>query len=74
MRRKMARLFEYAVILNEKLDKDGNVTDPAEIIVPVTHVAATDESRVQMIAARAIPEELVANGKFDRLTVVVRPF
>ena len=25
-------------------------------------------------AARAIPEELISNGKLDRLVVVVRPF
>lgn len=70
----MATMFEYAVILNEKRDKDGEVTEQAEIIVPVTSVVARDEGQAQLLAARAIPEEIASNGKLDRLMVVVRPF
>ena len=70
----MAQLYEYAVILQEKKDKDGEVTEPAEVIVPVTAIAARDEGQAQLLAARAIPEEIAGNGKLDRLTVVVRPF
>ena len=70
----MAQMYEYAVICNEKVDKDGEVVEPAEIIVPRTEVLARDEGQAQMLAARAIPEEFVSNGKFDRLMVVVRPF
>lgn len=70
----MARLYEYAVLLEEKRDKDGEVTDPAEVIVPITNVLARDDAQAQMLAARAIPAEYVENGKFDRLVVVVRPF
>jgi hypothetical protein len=70
----MAELFDYCVICNEKRDKDGEVIEDAEIVVPVTSVVARDEGQAQMLAARAIPDEYVSNGKFDRLMVVVRPF
>lgn len=67
-------LFEYAVLLAEKRDKDGDVTEDAEIVVPVHQVLARDAGQAGMLAARAIPEEYVNDGKLDRLTVVVRPF
>lgn len=70
----MAKLYEYAVLLNEKRDKDGEVTGEGEIVVEVSTVLARDDSQAQMIAARAIPEEYVSDGKLDRLVVVVRPF
>ena len=70
----MAQLYEYAVILNEKRDKDGEETEPAELVVEPTTVLARDEGQAQMLAARASPESLTKNGKLDRLVVVVRPF
>ncbi len=70
----MATMYEYAVICNEKRDKDGEIVEEAEVIVPVTSIVARDEGQAQMLAARAIPEDYVSNGKFDRLMVVVRPF
>lgn len=70
----MARLYEYAVLLEEKRDKDEDVVEQAEVIVPITTVLARDDAQAQMLAARAIPEEYVENGKLDRLVVVVRPF
>lgn len=70
----MAQLFEYAVLLDEKRDKDGEETEPAEIVVQPTTVLAKDEAQAQMLAARAIPEEMIGNGKLDRLVVVCRPF
>jgi hypothetical protein len=68
------QLYEYAVILNEKRDKDGEVTENAEIVVQPTTTLARDPEQAQLLAARAIPDELVSNGKLDRLMVVVRPF
>lgn len=68
------KLFEYTVILNEKRDKDGELVDDAEIVVPITAVLARDEGQAQLLAGRAIPDELVSNGSLDRLVVVVRPF
>lgn len=70
----MARLYEYAVLLEEKRDKDDELVEQAEVIVPVTQVLARDDSQASMLAARAIPEQYVDNGKLDRLVVVVRPF
>ena len=67
-------MYEFAVLLNEKRDKDGEVTEPAEIVVDVTRVLARDEAQAQMLAARAIPEEIVGNGSLDRLVIAVRPF
>lgn len=70
----MAQLYEYAVLLNEKRDKDGEEVEPAEIVVEPTTVLARDEGQAQMLAARAIPEEHTRDGRMDRLVVVVRPF
>lgn len=68
----MALLFEYAVILDEKRDKDGDVTQAAELLVEPTHLLATNQAQAEMIAARAIPEIHLDN--LDRIKVVVRPF
>ena len=68
------KLYEYAVILDEKTDRDGEVTEEAAVVVPVTAVLARDDAQAQLLAARSIPEEFTTNGKLDRLTVVVRPF
>ena len=67
-------LYEYAVILNEKRDKDGNISDPGKIVVEPTTILATDEAQAQLLAGRAIPQEYVSDGSLDRLVVVVRPF
>ena len=70
----MSPLFEYAVLLQEKRDKEGEITEETALVVPVTAVLARDEGQAQLLAARAIPEEMLADGKLDRLAVVVRPF
>ena len=41
------QIYEFAVLLNEKRDKDGEVTEPAEIVVDVTRVLARDEAQAQ---------------------------
>jgi hypothetical protein len=69
-----AKLYEYAVILDEKRDKDDELTDDSRIVVAPTAVLAKDDAQAQLLAARSIPDEFVKNGKLDRLTVVVRPF
>ena len=68
------KLYEYAVVLDEKRDKDDEITDDSRIVVPITAVVARDDAQAQLLAARSIPEEYLTNGKLDRLTVVVRPF
>lgn len=70
----MAQLFEYAVILNEKTDKDGETVEEAQIVVEPRTILARDGDQAAMLAARAIPDEHTTNGKLDRLQVVVRPF
>lgn len=65
-------LFEYAVIKEEKTDKDGEVVEPAVVVVPVTQILAENESQAQMVAARAIPEDHI--GDLGRITVAMRPF
>lgn len=66
------KLFEYAVILDEKRDRDGEIMEEGEVLVPVQSVLARDEPQAQMIAARAIPDAHIAD--LDRIIVVVRPF
>lgn len=68
----MLHLYEYAVILQPKLDKDGETVDEGKIVVEVKQVLARDPEQAGMVAARAIPDDLM--DKLDRLTVVVRPF
>jgi hypothetical protein len=66
------KLYEIAVLKNEKTDKDGEVVDAADIVVPITPVLARDDAQAQLLAARAIPADEIDN--LDRLVVVVRPF
>ena len=66
------KLFEYAVFKNEQRAKDGTVSDEAAILIQPTVVLAKDIGDVNVLAARAIPEEQVAN--LDRITIAVRPF
>lgn len=70
----MSQLFEYAVILQPKTDKDDEEVEPGQIIVEPTTVLARNEGQAQMLAARAIPDEHTQNGKLDRLVVICRPF
>ena len=68
------KLYEYAVILDEKVDRDDEIVEEAKVVVEPQAVLARDDAQAQLLAARSIPEEYVSNGKLDRLTVVVRPF
>lgn len=70
----MAMLYEFAVIRDEKRDKDGEVTEVAAIVVPVQTVLARDADQAQLLAARAIPSDVIDESGLDRLTVVLRPF
>lgn len=69
------RVFEYLIMLDEKRDADGNITAPAEILVDVKRVLATDQTKATTLAAREVPDGVFDDQeKFDRLIVVVRPF
>jgi hypothetical protein len=65
-------IYQYAVILQPKLDKDSNVVEEGELVVPLVTVLAANEKQAQLLAGRAIPEEYL--DRIDRLTVAVRPF
>jgi hypothetical protein len=47
------KLYEYAVVLDEKRDKDDEVTDDSRIVVPITAVVARDDAQAQLLAARS---------------------
>lgn len=68
----MAKLFEYAVFKDDKLDKEGDITESAVVLVPPTTVLAKDDKQVGMLAARAIGDEHMDD--LDRIQIVVRPF
>lgn len=67
----MKRLFEYAVILQEKTEK-GKMVEQAEVLVQPTYCLASDVNEVNILAARAIPEE--RTGDLERIVLAVRPF
>ena len=66
------KLYEYAVILQAKKDKDGDVVEPGEVLIPPTPVLADDDKKATLLAGRAIPEDRIDD--LDRITLVVRPF
>jgi len=68
------KLYEFAVVRDEKEDRDGEITQKAAIGVKPQAILARDDAQAQLLAARSIPEDEIANGNLDRLTVVVRPF
>ena len=68
----MKQLYEYAILLQEKRDKDGEVTQEAEVLVDPTTVLASDEAQATVIAGREIPEEYM--DRLERVTLAVRPF
>lgn len=70
------KLFEYAAIYHPKTKKDaaGNEMESKKSILVIhpTHVIATNDKEVAMIAARALGEEYV--DKLDDVEIQVRPF
>jgi hypothetical protein len=68
----MFNLYEFAVICDEKRDRDDEVVEAAEILVGPKAIVARSEEQAQVLAARSIPETHL--DRIDRLTVVVRPF
>jgi hypothetical protein len=68
------RLYEFAVVREEKEDRDGEIVQEAKIVVEPQAILARDDAQAQILAARSIPEDEIASGSLDRLTVVLRPF
>ena len=69
---KEMELFEFAIILQPKEDKDGNVTEQGKVLVIPTTVLASSAENATLMAAKQIPDEQMDD--LDRVTVVVRPF
>jgi len=69
---KVLELYEFAIVLQPKEDKDGNVSDPAKVLVMPTTVLASSPENATLMAAKQIPDENMDD--LDRVTVVVRPF
>lgn len=65
-------LFQYAVIKDEKRDKDGEIVEEAQLLVEPTHVLAKSDREVGIQAAKAIPDEHMKD--LDRVRVIVHPF
>lgn len=65
------KLFEYAIILNEKEEK-GKVVDAAQLLVAPTNLLAKDQAQAYVIAAREIPAEHMDH--LDRVVIAIRPF
>jgi len=66
------QLFEYAVIKNEKRDRDGEVVDEARILIEPGFMLAKDVTQVNLKLARQLPEAEVEDA--DRIQIMVRPF
>lgn len=68
---KKATLFQYAIIWNpnEEQLKEGK---KPELVVEPTTILADDAQKAMLMAARAIPEDRVAD--IDQLDIAVRPF
>lgn len=65
------RLFEFAIILQPKVSKDGDVTEEAAL-VDSGKFLARDQEQATLLAGRKIPDDKL--DRLDRLTIVVRPF
>lgn len=66
-----ARLYEYAIILQAKYDRDDELVEKAKV-VKRGEVLADDDQRANIMIAREIPEEHLED--LERVTLAVRPF
>ena len=69
------QLWEYAVLYHPRSRKDAEekgVEQRSVLLVGVTHVVASGEQEVRVLAARALPEEYL--DRLDDVEIVVRPF
>jgi hypothetical protein len=66
-----AKLYEYAIIRQEKKGKDGNVSEKAKLLERGEVLASSPENAT-LLAGRAIPETELEH--LERITLAVRPF
>ena len=64
-------LFQYAVLLHPKKNKDG-YDDNTELLVEPTTMLAKDDKQAGIKIARQIPEGHL--DSLDRVEILVRPF
>lgn len=67
----MKQLYEYAIILQEKHDKDGELVEDAQVLDRGATLAS-DQQQATLIAGRRIPDEHMEH--LERITLAVRPF
>ena len=65
------RLFQYAIVLQPKIEDDKEVEE-GKIIKEIETIFAASDREVTIRAAREIPEEYM--DQLDRVEVAVRPF
>jgi hypothetical protein len=65
------QLFDYAIIVAEKKNKDGETVEKA-YVAKRGDVLAKDLEKATLIAGRDIPEDLLED--LERVTLAVRPF
>ncbi len=65
------KLYEFVALYHPK-KKKGEEKQRSKVIVDIQRVVADSEEEVQMLAARAIPEEYT--DELDRVELAVRPF
>lgn len=65
------QLFEYAIILQEKANKDGDVKEESQLL-DRGEVLARNQQDATLLAGRKIPEAHLEH--LERVTLAVRPF
>lgn len=67
-------LFDYAIVYLGKKDKDTDdyLKDKEPRLVARDSILAADEAQAAVVAARAIPDDLIK--ELDRVSIAVRPF
>jgi len=66
-----AKLYEYAIILQNKYDRDDEVIEKAKLIKR-GEILADDEKKATILVSREIPEEHLE--ELERVTLALRPF
>lgn len=70
-----AQIFEFAIIHTPILTKeqiDSGTPPQPKLVVPITSILAKDLPQANLLAARAIPDEFMAD--LSRITIAVRAF
>lgn len=66
------KLFEYAIIADEKRNEKDEVVRKASVLVGPATLLAKDEKQATMLVAREIPADVTDD--LDSIIVAIRPF